>query len=232
MQILTTSDGSHTLFSEQFNEIYHSTHGAIQESSYVYIKQGLEYVLASQSEHLAEKCPIKVFEVGFGTGLNTLLTFIKAKQAETVVNYETIELFPVSVDTIRQINYTAQLGDEIAQPVFQKLHLAKWNQTIQITDAFILTKYNTSLSGFALTPNYFHLIYFDAFAPDIQPEIWSGEIMKEMYKGLIHGGILVSYCSKSSFQKALKRAGFRIEKLPGPKGKREMIRAIKMHTNT
>ena len=223
VQIITTEDGSHTIFSEQFNEIYHSTHGAIQESRHVFIESGLRYV----QSHQTTKEPLHIFEVGFGTGLNALLTLIEAEKTGQQIRYETIEAFPVSLDLVKELNYTALLENKKYRVPFHSMHLSTWNEDHNITPNFTFKKIRDSLINCKLQTENCKLIYFDAFAPQIQPEMWTVEIMQKMYDMLEPGGILVSYCSKVSFQKALTEAGFSIEKIPGPPGKREMIRAKK-----
>jgi tRNA U34 5-methylaminomethyl-2-thiouridine-forming methyltransferase MnmC len=222
MEIITTGDGSHTLFSAQFNEIYHSRHGAIQESLHVFIRSGLDAVAAQHSHE-----PIKIFEVGFGTGLNALLTMLEAEKRNLNVEYETIELYPVAIETIKELNYTNQLGYEFCYGPYHSLHLVRWNEQHAVTPNFHFKKINDSPSNRQPTTGNYQLIYFDAFAPEHQPEMWTAAIFKKMYDALAEGGILVTYCSKGAVQRAMKEAGFTVEKLPGPPGKREMVRAIK-----
>ena len=221
MQIITTADGSHTLFSEQFNEIYHSRHGAIEESLHVFIKSGLNYVL---QEHKDE---VRIFEVGLGTGLNAMLTMLEADKREISIDYTAIELYPVDIDTIKALNYTQQLGYEYCFGPYHSLHLVRWNETHQITPHFVFKKIKESLLTQSLPLNTYHLIYFDAFAYTHQPEMWSVDVFKKMYDTLAPDGILVTYSSKVVIQKAMKEAGFTIEKIPGPPGRREMVRAHK-----
>lgn len=223
MQIITTADGSHTLFSEQFNEIYHSRHGAVEESLHVFIKSGLDYV---QSSRLNED-GVSVFEVGLGTGLNALLTMLEADKRKIKIDYTAIELYPVDIDTIKALNYTQQLGYEYCFGPYHSLHLVRWSEMHQITLYFAFKKIQDSLFAYNLPSNTYHLIYFDAFAYTHQPEIWSVEIFKKMYDALAPNGILVTYSSKVVVQKAMKEAGFTIEKIPGPPGRREMVRAHK-----
>ena len=229
MQIITTEDGSHTIFSSQFNEIYHSTHGAIQESQHVFIESGLRYLLETRgkNQEARNEDPIHIFEVGFGTGLNALLTLIEAQKTGVQVHYEAIEAYPVSLDLVKELNYTALLQNEKYRPPFHSMHLSTWNKEHQITANFTLKKIKDSLPEWKPETKNCKLIFFDAFAPQIQPEMWTIDIMQKMYDILERGGILVSYCSKVSFQRALKEVGFNVEKIPGPPGKREMIRAIK-----
>ena len=226
MQIITTKDGSHTLFSEQFNEVYHSRHGAIEESKHVFIKSGLNFVFPSpDSEEGARRADeVKIFELGFGTGLNTLLTMLEAEKRNIKIYYTAIELYPVDIDTIKALNYTQQLGYEFCYGPYHTLHLVRWNEKHQITPLFSFKKIQDSVFNHSLLANHYSLIYFDAFAYTHQPEIWSAEIFKKMYDALEPNGILVTYSSKVVIQKAMKQAGFTIEKIPGPPGRREMVR--------
>ncbi len=212
------------MFSEQFNEIYHSRHGAIQESKHVFIEAGLNTVL----QGLPPAEPVKIFEVGFGTGLNALLTMLEAEKRDLKVSYTSIELYPVEIETIKALNYTDILGYQFCYGPYHSLHLVRWNEEHPVTPHFAFKKINASLLEYELPAQAYHLIYFDAFAPEHQPEMWSATVFKKMHETLKPGGILVTYCSKSIVQKAMKEAGFSIEKLPGPPGKREMLRARKL----
>ena len=222
MQIITTEDGSHTLFAEQFNEIYHSRHGAIQESQHVFIKMGLDYVLEQNKTNTAN-----ILEIGFGTGLNALLTMLQAEKQNLKINYTTIELYPVDIATIKELNYTQQLGYEYCYGPYHSMHLVRWNEAHDVTPHFNFKKINASVIEHRFEPESFDLIYFDAFAPDNQPEMWSVDVFKAMHQALKTGGVLVTYCSKGVVQRTMKEAGFTVEKTPGPPGKREMLRAIK-----
>jgi tRNA U34 5-methylaminomethyl-2-thiouridine-forming methyltransferase MnmC len=223
MQIITTGDGSHTLFSEQFNEVYKSRHGAIEESKHVFIKEGLEYVL---SKRVGEE-PVSIFELGFGTGLNAMLTMLEAEKRNIKIDYTTIELYPVDIDTIKALNYTQQLGYEYCYGPYHSLHLVRWNETHQVTPHFSFKKIQESVFKCQLPTAIYQLIYFDAFAYTHQPEIWSVEIFRKMYDALEPNGILVTYSSKVVVRRAMEEAGFTIEKIPGPPGRREMVRAHK-----
>jgi tRNA U34 5-methylaminomethyl-2-thiouridine-forming methyltransferase MnmC len=194
-------------------------HGAIQEGKHVFIKYGLQYLV----EHGAIE--LRIFEVGFGTGLNAILTLIAAKVLGIKVHYESIELYPVPLDIIEQLNYSAMLEDDTYRPLYHSMHQCPWNEEQKITPYFTLKKIEGSLLNYQPEPNNSQLIYFDAFAPEHQAEMWTTEVMKKLYDALQQNGILVSYCSKSMFQRALKEAGFSVGKLPGPPGKREMVRA-------
>jgi len=231
MYIITTKDRSHSLFSEEYDEIYHSGNGAIQESTHVFIKSGFDYALQNLIGEPALGNTLKIFEVGFGTGLNALLTVIAAQKQGAEVYYETIERYPVSLEVVKELNYTQLLEDEKYRPPFHSMHLSTWNAVHTITPFFSFKKNEDSLLDFQLPQGVFHIIYFDAFAPENQPEMWTVDVMKKLYQSLQPHGILVSYCSKSAFRKTLVEAGFDVEKLQGPPGKREMVRAHKRMTN-
>ena len=226
MYIITTKDGSHSLFTEQFEEIYHSTNGAIQESTHVFIQAGFEYAL-QQFQPFSNESPLKIFEVGFGTGLNALLTIIESQKRNIPIYYETIEKYPVATEVARQLNYASLLGFEKCVEAFNTLHSLSWNAVYSINPLFSFKKNQADFTEFKLPAAQFHIIYFDAFAPENQPEMWTLEGMKKLYNALLPNGCLVSYSSKSVFRKILMEAGFKVEKLPGPPGKREMVRAVK-----
>ena len=227
MYIIITKDGSHSLFTEQFDEIYHSGNGAIQESTHVFIRSGFNFAVQQFQPFGGSETKLKIFEIGFGTGLNGLLTVIEAQKQSVQVYYETIERYPVSIDVIKELNYTQLLENEKYRSPFHSMHLSNWDVECQITPYFTFKKNQASFLDFQLATGIFHLVYFDAFAPENQPEMWTPEIMRKIYEALMPGGIMVSYCSKSIFRKTLLEAGFIVEKLPGPPGKREMVRAIK-----
>src|ERR1043165_180945 len=231
MQIITTGDGSHTLYSEQFNEVYKSRHGAIQESQHVFIKQGLEAVFPSRKKEgvpaVAGTDEVAVLEIGFGTGLNALLTMLEAEKQNLKIEYTTLELYPVDIETIKALNYTQQLGYEFCYGPYHSLHLVRWNEMHQVTPYFKFKKLNESVLNWQPPTNNYHLIYFDAFAYTHQPEMWTTEVFKKMYDTLPPGGILVTYSSKVIVQKAMKARGFIVEKVPGPAGRMEMVRAYK-----
>lgn len=213
-----TADGSHTLYVEGLDETYHSKHGAIQEAEHVFISAGLDYFT---------ELNLNVLEVGFGTGLNTFLTLLSAQKKNIKVNYTGIEAYPLSDEIIQQLNYTDELNStKEEQELFQKLHEVEWESVQKITPYFNLIKWEVDLTEFK-AEQQFDLIYFDAFGPRVQPEMWTKEIFEKMYTALNPNGILVTYCAKGSVKRTLKEVGFEIEALPGPPGKREMTRAVK-----
>lgn len=213
-----TSDGSSTLFSSVFNQHYHSIHGAIQESMHVFIQAGLQEVPQT-------KPSIRIFEMGFGTGLNALLTYLN--KASFSLHYVTIEAYPIQEEQISALNYASILSESDAAQLLQDLHDHPWGVAEAIREGFILEKHLITLQEYSPEEG-FDLIYFDAFAPSAQPELWTDEIMARMSNFLREGGIFVTYSAKSSVRKALIQAGLQVEKIPGPPGKREMLRARKV----
>lgn len=220
--VIITKDGSHSIEIPELQVLYHSVHGAIQESLHVFIDAGLKHWL---SRHPSSN-EWTIFEMGFGTGLNALLTVIEAASLYRKIIYETVEAFPLEAAIIDQLNYCQALQRPDLQPVFQLLHQGAWNEPVVITDRFTLKKVNTSLINYS-TDRPVDLIYYDAFAPNAQPELWTEAVFQQLFAMLAPGGMLVTYCSKGSVRRAMQAAGFTVEKLPGPPGKREMLRAGK-----
>jgi tRNA U34 5-methylaminomethyl-2-thiouridine-forming methyltransferase MnmC len=218
-KMIITKDGSHSISIPEMNVSYHSIHGAIQESMHVFIQAGLRDsgVFDFIGVH-------HVLEIGFGTGLNALLTLIEADKHKNRIYYTAIELYPLSEAEISQLNYCEQLNQPHYQRLFEKMHQVEWEEMFEITNNFRLTKTKCSLPDFS-SENLFFLIYFDAFAPNAQPELWTKEVFEKLYSMLLPGGILVTYCSKGDVRRAMQGAGFIVEKIPGPLGKREMLRA-------
>lgn len=219
-ELLETGDGSHTLLSKSFDEIYHSRKGAKQESEHVFLWAGLEKVLA-------EKDAIKILEVGFGTGFNCLLTLNKVQNTEVNIDYVGLEPFPVAWEMLEQLNYPKLFENQELDWHFKKIHQLEMNKKHPIETNFQLIKVQQSLSDYFVEENDFDLIYFDAFAPSKQPEMWTIPIFRKCYDLLKNQGIWVTYCAKGQVKRDLKEVGFEIESLQGPPGKREMIRAIK-----
>jgi len=219
-QLIITKDGSHTISIPEMNVTYHSHHGAIQESMHVFINAGLNYLVDTMS------IPnIHIFEVGLGTGLNALLSLIEAEKLQQPVYYTAVELYPLHETELNSLNYIEQLKRTDLLPAFQRLHQCEWERDVPISPFFTLHKQKQSLLN-VTTPALHHLVYFDSFAPAAQPEHWTKEVFEKLYPILLPGGILVTYCSKSIVRKAMQAAGFVVTKIPGPHGKREMVRAI------
>lgn len=219
--IITTADGSSTIQIEEWNEQYHSVHGAIQEANHVYIKHG--FLFRSQSEP-AISGPLHLLEIGFGTGLNAMLTYETALGAGQLVDYVGVEAYPVASEELAQLNYVDQL--EIDANVFQALHESAWNQKTNISEEFSLHKQQKLFKDIS-EKDRFDVIYFDAFGPRVQPELWDEAVFKIMFDALREGGVLSTYCAKGSVRRAMQSVGFLVERLPGPPGKREMLRARK-----
>ena len=220
-EIIITGDGSHSISVPELNVAYHSVHGAIQESMHVFIKAGL--IDSQLLEHIGVH---HILEIGFGTGLNALLTLIEADKHKNRIYYTAIEPFPMSEDETAQLNYCDQLNIPQYKRHFKRLHECGWEEMYEISEYFRLTKINSTLVDYS-SDEQFSVIYFDAFAPNAQPELWTKEIFEKMNKLLLPGGILVTYCSKGDVKRAMIAAGFEVEKLKGPLRKREMLRAIK-----
>jgi tRNA U34 5-methylaminomethyl-2-thiouridine-forming methyltransferase MnmC len=219
-EIFLTADGSSSVTIPSMNVTYHSRHGAIGESRHVFIDAGFLYL----HKRSPGKDEYYIFEMGFGTGLNALLTLTEAERLGCKVVYVTIEQFPLEQDIFTRLNYCAHSERPGLQNAFLQMHTCEWEKEISITPFFTIKKLKTSLAGFAATERY-DLVYYDAFAPAAQPELWTKEIFEKLNQVLARGGLLVTYCSKGEVQRAMKAAGFTVEKIPGPPGKREMIRA-------
>ncbi|PCJ25274.1 MAG: SAM-dependent methyltransferase [Flavobacteriales bacterium] len=218
-ELKITADNSHTLFVKALNETYHSTNGAIQESKHIFIEAGLRYFNNSK---------LNVLEIGFGTGLNAFLTLLEASKQKIDINYIAIEAFPLEEKIIQQLNYVNVLNSNAEETKwFFRLHKVEWERKQKITDNFILNKVKIELDQFEATEQ-FNVIYFDAFGPQVQPEMWTKPIFENMYSCLSKNGVLVTYCAKGSVKRTLKAVGFKLEALPGPPGKREITRAIKL----
>ena len=213
-----TKDGSDTLFIPDLNEHYHSVNGAITESNHVFIQAGLKSILP----HVQK---LHVLEIGFGTGLNAWLTFVEAQKSKKTVYYTGIEVYPLSFEIIRQLDFSLSSKDENH---FHQFHHCEWNVLNQLSKTFYLQKQQTDFTIVNLSNEKFDLIYFDAFAPDIQPEMWTSDNFFKLYTCLKPAGILTTYSAKGQVRRNMQQAGFTVERLPGPPGKREMLRAIKL----
>jgi tRNA U34 5-methylaminomethyl-2-thiouridine-forming methyltransferase MnmC len=219
LQIITTKDGSQSLLNPELNETYHSIHGARQESLHVFIKNGLDFVVQHHT-----KRSIKILEIGFGTGLNALLTAQYARENGVAIEYTTLEAFPVNESIWQQLTYAQS---ETERKIFYKLHHEPWDQWTEVSPGFMLKKLNTTLQLVSFDHNYFDLVYFDAFAPNKQPEMWELPMLQKTVNALTPGGVFVTYCAKGQLKRDLASVGTKVEALQGPPGKREMIRATK-----
>ncbi|GAB3924251.1 tRNA (5-methylaminomethyl-2-thiouridine)(34)-methyltransferase MnmD [Larkinella terrae] len=216
IRIVLTSDGSSSVFNPDVNQHYHSIHGALQESQRVFIELGLYAAFERFGE-------IRVFEMGFGTGLNALLTLLEAEKNQRTVSYTAVETRPLSLEQARELNFDELLDCHYLKP----LHEAPWNRPASITPVFELVKYEGRLQDFR-TENRFNLVYFDAFAPEAQPELWTQEIFEQLAVMMHPGGLLTTYCSKGTVKRNLQAAGFLVEKHRGPAHKRDVLRAIRL----
>ena len=216
-EIIKTLDGSTTIHLQEWDECYHSKHGAIQEAKHVFIKNGL---------NLFEGKPVNILEIGFGTGLNAFITFLEANKQQQLIDYTGVEAYPVNSEEVLAMNYVSELEADAFENIFQKMHECEWNQKSQITPNFSLTKrkqFFDEIDDFKT----FDLIYFDAFGYRVQPELWSTEIFQKMYNSLKPNGVLVTYAARGVVKRSMIEVGFTVEKLAGPPGKREMFRAVK-----
>ncbi|WBX74843.1 tRNA (5-methylaminomethyl-2-thiouridine)(34)-methyltransferase MnmD [Tenacibaculum pacificus] len=217
-EIIITSDGSTTIHLPDWNEQYHSKHGAIQEAYHVFIKSGLA---------LQTKPEISILEIGFGTGLNCFITFLE-RESESIkkINYVGVEAYPVINEEVKKLNYVAELNAVKHQAIFDNMHDFSWDKKNEITPDFSLTKRQQFFKDID-DKEQFDLVYFDAFAAEHQPDLWTEAIFKSMFEALKENGILVTYCAKGSVRRAMQAVGFIVERLAGPPGKREMLRGIK-----
>lgn len=224
-EIIVTSDGSNSLYIPKWDESYHSRHGAIQEAFHVFIKNGLD---------LTGPNKINILEMGFGTGLNALITLQQSKIKGLDINYTGLEKFPVSKEEFQHLNYVNELhqlqpdfGLEVSRRMYEKLVSADWEREIQIYENFKLNKIQADFLEFNYPENQFDLVYFDAFGARVQPELWTEELFEKLYRSMKPGGIFTTYSAKGSVRRALASVGFEVTKKPGPPGKREMLTAVK-----
>ncbi len=218
--IITTADGSSTVYIPEWNEHYHSKHGAIQEAYHVFIHHGLDFFCQNHAQATA----VNILEIGFGTGLNALITLKESQRLNKQIHYCGVEAYPINTDEIYKLNYPKAL--HIDTKLFTKLHELPWGKSQAVTPQFSLLKHRIFFSEIT-TVNTYNLIYFDAFGARVQPELWTETIFEIMYKALKKDGVLVTYSAKGSVRRAMQAVGFVVEKLPGPPGKREMLRATK-----
>lgn len=222
VKLIKTEDGSHSLYVPEIRESYHSSHGAYRESIHVFMLYGLE----AWAVRNPEKRPIRIFEVGFGTGLNAWLSLVWAEQNQIPVVYHTIEPFPLEEEVYKQLNY-GEMDDAIwhFRPYFQKLHKASWDQGEAITPYFNMKKEKATLQEVALYPS--DIVFFDAFSPKKQPELWTPEIIEKVVNEMNEHAVFVTYCATGNLKRMLKGLGLVLDEVPGPPGKAEMTRAWK-----
>jgi tRNA U34 5-methylaminomethyl-2-thiouridine-forming methyltransferase MnmC len=220
-KIIITNDNSKTIFLPHLNETYHSIHGAIQEAKHVFTNKLIDsFQVNKQNE-------INILEIGLGTGLNVLLTYIETEPFNKVINYSAIEAFPLNPNLAFKMDYCSMLGNKYKY-IFEKIHNEKWEEKFQISNNFSLKKLNIKIENYEPLKNKFDVIYYDAFGPKAQPEMWSINIFQKMYDILKLNGFLITYCAKGEVKRNLKTLGFKVETLQGPPGKREMTKAVKL----
>lgn len=220
VEVIVTADGSNSILNTELDETYHSRHGALQESVHVFISNGLKYFL--ENNRVEE---IKILEVGFGTGLNALLTLEQALNLKLKFHYTSLEGFPLTENIWKQLNYSKNSSPLAA--FFNKLHEIRWNADEFILSNFILHKKQSLIQEVCLPQNHFDLVYFDAFAPSKQPEMWTSEVLKKVYDAMAPGALFVTYCAKGQLKRDLRSLNLTVETIPGPPGKKEMVRALK-----
>lgn len=216
-RIFYTADGSTSLHVDGLNEQYHSKHGAIREAQHVFVKSGFNYLNQDSYE---------ILEMGLGTGLNVLLTYLAAKAKNAEVRYTALEKYPLENSEVLALNYDEMLNEVESKSVLERIHLLPWGSAQHITDSFQLTKLKMDFRDFQ-ADDMFNLIYFDAFGPEVQPQLWSEEVLGSMYASLKPCGVLVTYSAKGIIRRRLEKTGFLVERLAGPPGKRHMVRAVK-----
>ncbi len=217
-EIIQTLDGSTTIQIKDWDECYHSRFGAIQEAKHVFIKNGLS---------LFENKEISILEIGFGTGLNAFITFLEAPKLGQTIIYVGVEGYPVSAEEVISMNYVSELNAENEREIFEKMHNSNWEEEISLREDFVLKKRNQFFTDIEDIET-FDLIYFDAFGYNVQPELWSTAIFQKMYNSLKPNGVLVTYAARGVVKRSMIEVGFKVEKLAGPPGKREMFRALKL----
>ncbi|RTY82178.1 methyltransferase domain-containing protein [Flavobacterium sp. ZB4P23] len=216
-EIIQTLDGSTTIRIEEWDECYHSKHGAIQEAQHVFIKNGLS---------LFQNKAVSILEIGFGTGLNAFITLLEAKKMNQSIDYVGVEAYPISPDEVLCMNYITELNAAQESDIFIAMHQSVWGEKIALSNDFLLTKRKQFFEVID-DNNTFDLIYFDAFGYRVQPELWSTDIFKRMHTALKSNGVLVTYAARGVVKRSMLEVGFTVEKLAGPPGKREMFRATK-----
>ena len=216
----TTADGSSTLYVPNLDEHYHSMNGAVEESKHVYIEAGLNHYIRSSKGKCKE---IQALEFGFGAGLNALLTALEAEKQQVKICYTALEKYPLTQEITSRLNYST-----FDQSLFQQIHQSEWGSTAAITPYFDLQKLAIDFAAFDF-PSLYDVVYYDAFAPDKQPEVWSQELFAKLFSAMNRGGVVTTYCAKGNVRRMMQQAGFRVERIPGASGKREMLRANVSH---
>ena len=220
LKIIQTSDGSHTIYDESLNETYHSIHGSINESNHVYVNAGLkQFIYESRKKH------VNILEVGFGTGLNFLLLYDFLKKRNIKVDYHTIEPNPLNDSVLEKLNFSKIIGS--VYEIFKIIHKSKTDELVEIDKKITFLKSVDTIENIKLKERKYNIIFFDAFAPSKQPDIWSYNNLNKIHSSMGEDSIIVTYCSSGKFKKTLHDLGFKVEVLDGPKGKKEMVRVRK-----
>ncbi len=221
-KLIQTEDGSHTLFLPELNEHYHSVHGALPESLHVFIREGLDLLLQTK------KAELNILEVGLGTGLNALLTLMRSTEAGCGISYLALEPYPLTSGEAEALNFHEMMGERMPVKAFNRMHDLPFSRKEKIFPGFVFEKWSHKVHDAPLPSEAFDLVYFDAFGPQVQPELWTETVFSKVFAAMKKGGLLTTYSAKGSVKRALKSGGFRLEHPAGPKGKREMTRALKM----
>jgi len=220
LEIIITEDGSNSLYVRNLNENYHSGFGAINESLHVFIGKGFYKAIENRKE-------LNILEIGFGTGLNAMLTLKESIVRGIGIRYDGIEPYPLDSSIYKNLNYPGFVEIDSATDIFYAMHRCRSEEDVKIGNSFILQKIKSVFGRVNLKPEYYNLVYFDAFAPDVQPELWKLSVFKKLFDAMTSNGVLVTYSAKGQVRRNMQQAGFAVERLPGPKGKREMLRALK-----
>jgi tRNA U34 5-methylaminomethyl-2-thiouridine-forming methyltransferase MnmC len=223
-KLITTEDGSHTYFVPALNEHYHSTFGAVSESKHIFIEHAL-----NAAAHKYRK--LRILEVGFGTGLNALLTCLECLEKQIRVHYTAIEPWPIDLAEAMKLNYAGMLHYSIARSIFRALHESPWDASVDLSEQMKILKMRSKFEDTVLAPGQFNVVYFDAFGPEAQPELWTEEIFSKLYASMARGACMTTFSAKGAVRRAVVKAGFEVERLEGPPGKREMTRVWKPTDN-
>lgn len=216
-----TEDGSYTVFSPEINEHYHSIHGAVQESKFIFIESGLKFLNKNSTK-------INILEIGFGTGLNAFLTYYEAKNNNNIIEYSSVEPYPLEKSIFAKLNYFNFIDDKNGPEVFNEISNCEWDKIVKISENFYLKKIKACIQDFDFQDSFFDIIYFDAFSPQVQPELWTYAVFQKIFKLMKHNSVFITYSAKGSVKRDLKKCGFIVEHIPGPPGKREITRAMKI----
>ena len=219
LNLLETADGFHTLLHNHLNETFHSRHGAMKESMHVFIENGLKSALESKDS-------VRIFEMGFGTGLNAMLTFLNTPKEKSIV-YHSIDAFPIPLEKVFKLNHTKLIGGDLARFIYDEIHGIDWDLDYELLPNMNFKKINADITECELSGRY-DVIYFDAFGPRVQPEMWEFDVLQKMYNILVDEGFLITYSANGEFRRTLAKIGYEVESLPGPPGKREMTKAVKI----